>query len=225
MTPACEWCAGPIEHWRPGCRFCSQKCRQAAHRLRKLGPGAAAAIGDCLTFAYADPPYPGTAARYYKDQPTYAGEVDHRALIADLESRRARGEIAGWALSTSEDALRFVLPLCPSGTRTCPWVKPIGASPATYGPHNTWEPLLVVGGRKLQGVRQRDWLCAQPARRGGDLPGRKPIAFCAFLFAQLGMLPGDRLLDLFPGTGVVSSAWRELGRAPAVSDARVSCSS
>jgi hypothetical protein len=42
--------------------------------------------------------------------------------------------------------------------------------------------------------------------------GRKPLAFCAFLFEQLGMLPGDELADLFPGTGIVSRAWAELSR-------------
>jgi hypothetical protein len=28
------------------------------------------------------------------------------------------------------------------------------------------------------------------------------------------MLPGDELVDLFPGTGIVSRAWAELGRLP-----------
>jgi hypothetical protein len=120
----------------------------------------------------------------------------------------------GWALSTSARALRAVLALCPPDARVCPWVKPIGAAPATYGPHNTWEPLIVVRGRKLR-PGFRDWLRAAPARGGGSLPGRKPIAFCAFLFQQLGALPGDELVDLFPGTGVVSRAWAELGRASA----------
>ena len=129
-----------------------------------------------LRFAYADPPYPGRARKYYGDQPTFAGEVDHAALIASLTT-----SYDGWALSTSEDALRWILPLCPEGARVCPWVKPIGAAPATYGLHNTWEPLIVVQGRRLRPGR-RDWLRAMPARGGGDLPGRKPIAFCAFLF-------------------------------------------
>lgn len=162
-----------------------------------------------MRFAYADPPYPGLARRYYGDQPTYGGEVDHRVLIAQLEAEYEHG----WALSTSSKALRDVLSMCPRDARVCPWVKPIGAAPATYGPHNTWEPLIVVRGRALQ-PGFRDWLCAQPARHGGDLPGRKPIAFCAFLFQQLGMLSGDELVDLFPGTGVVSRAWAELGRLP-----------
>jgi len=164
--------------------------------------------GYALRFAYADPPYPGTAARYYKDQPSYAGEVDHHTLIAGLSARLASGELAGFALSTSEKALHWILPLMPPGTRTCPWVKAIGVTAATYGPHNTWEPLLVAGGRRRQGVRQRDWLCAHPAR-GGDLPGRKSLRFCAFLFAQLGLEPGDTLEDMFPGSGIVGRAWAD----------------
>jgi hypothetical protein len=41
--------------------------------------------------------------------------------------------------------------------------------------------------------------------------GRKPLAFCAWLFDLLGMRPGDELEDLFPGTGIVSKAWASLG--------------
>lgn len=173
---------------------------------RRGGPGAAPGA----RFAYADPPYPGMAARYYEGERSFRGEVDHRRLIARLE----RGGFAGWALSTSSKSLRLVLPLCPPVVRVCSWCKPIGVSPATFGLHSTWEPLLVVGGRQRQpGVR--DWLAAQPARRWGSLPGRKPLAFCAWLFDCLGMQPGDELVDLFPGTGAVLRAWRELGRAVA----------
>ncbi len=157
-----------------------------------------------LVFAYADPPYPGRARKYYGKEASYGGEVDHRELIASLTA----AGYAGWALSTAADALRAVLPLCPPEARVCAWVKPIGAAPRTYGLHNTWEPLIVVPGRRLRPGR-RDWLSAQPARGGGALPGRKPIAFCAWLFDSLGMLPGDELVDLFPGTGVVGRAWAE----------------
>jgi hypothetical protein len=198
----CSWCRELLSTTRPA-RFCSRRCRQAAFRLRRRRTTelAQAAPG---RFAYADPPYPGRAHRYYSDQPTFAGEVDHAALIASL----AAANYTGWALSTAVDALRDLLPLCPREARVCAWVKPIAASPLTHGLHNTWEPLIVVGGRRLR-PGKRDWLCAQPARFGGDLPGRKPIAFCAFLFDALGMLPGDELVDLFPGTGIVSKAWGE----------------
>lgn len=205
----CAWCN--VAGIRVGARFCSKKCRQTAFRLRRRSGGQifspASQTPGC--FAYADPPYPGLSRRYYKDQPTFAGEVDHRELIASLVDR----ELAGWALSTSPAALATILPLCPAGARVCAWVKPIGVSGKTFGAHNTWEAVIVVGGRPLRpGVR--DWLRAMPARGGGDLIGRKPIAFCAWLFDLLGMLPGDELLDLFPGTGVVSKAWRELENYP-----------
>ena len=44
-----------------------------------------------LRLAYADPPYPGQSKRYYGDQPSYAGEVDHAALIERLSG------YDGWA--------------------------------------------------------------------------------------------------------------------------------
>lgn len=161
-----------------------------------------------MRFAYADPPYPGMAARWYRNEPSFAGEVDHARLMSLLE------DFDGWALSTSASTLRMVLPLCPEGARVCAWVKPIGVSSETFGLHNTWEPLIVFPGRRQRpGVR--DWFRAMPARGGGSLPGRKPLAFCAFLFRALGMLPGDELSDLFPGTGIVGRSWAELSRTAA----------
>jgi hypothetical protein len=156
--------------------------------------------------AYADPPYPGLARRYYGDEPTFGGEVDHVALLERLSG------YDGWALSTGEFALRDLLPLCPAGVRVCPWVKPVHPSPRTYGLHGAWEALVVVPGRRLR-PGTRNWLHAAPARLGGSrLAGRKPLAFVAWLFDVLGLLPGDELEDFFPGSGVVSAAWREVGR-------------
>jgi hypothetical protein len=208
---ACAWCGTSLLQERRGTVFCGRKCRQSAFRLRRRRDQVSAtpALATGATFAYADPPYPGMAKRYYENEPTYAGEVDHAALIASLTAAISDGKYAGWALSTSSKALRDILPLCPPGARVCAWVKPIGVPEATYGAHSTWEPVIVVGGRKLPGGI-RDWLRAMPARGGGILPGRKPIAFCAWLFDLLGMLPGDKLHDLFPGTGIVGRSWDEL---------------
>lgn len=203
MKP-CAWCQAPTTD--PRARFCRKTCRQAAYRLRRRR-ATPEQIGAPMRMAYADPPYPGKAKRYYQHEESYAGEVDHAALIASLEY-----SYDGWALSTSAEALREVLPLCPPRARVCPWVKPIGAAPATYGLHNTWEPLIVVPGRELQ-PGKRDWLLAQPARFGGTLPGRKPTTFIAWVFGLLGLLPGDEFVDLFPGTGVVGACWRELSQA------------
>lgn len=210
----------------PGCRveftpkdprqlFCGKRCRQWAFRLRKRcptphvlgeGQGGVDVPLQPLRLAYADPPYPGLAARYYAKEASFGGEVDHAALIEKLQTN-----YDAWALSTSSKALQQVLGLCPKDVRVCPWIKPIGTPPATRGPHNQWEPLIVAGGRRLR-PGFKDWLRAQPARFGGTLMGRKPLAFCAFLFEQLGALPGDSFDDLFPGTGIVGRAWAEFNR-------------
>ena len=151
--------------------------------------------------AYADPPYPGTARRFYRSESNYRGEVDHAALIASLTT-----SYDGWALSTSARALADILPLCPDSARVCAWIKPHCAARDSYGIHNCWEPLIVVPGRRRR-PGKRDWLSALPARGGGSLPGRKPLAFCAWLFELLGLARGDTFVDLFPGTNIVSRSW------------------
>ncbi len=191
-------------------RFCSKRCRQTAWRLRRRRETEGLSSGPKLV-AYGDPPYPGLA-HIYRDHPDYRGEVDHRELVASLVDG-----YDAWALSTSQAALGDVLELCPREHRGIPrrvaaWGKPNGVSRATFGPHNVWEPVIYYSARLLRpGVR--DFLVAKPARGGGsDLIGRKPIAFCAWLFDLLGLLPGDELVDIFPGSGIVSRAWAELSR-------------
>jgi hypothetical protein len=216
----CAWCGASLGSGRR--RFCSKTCRQTAFRVRKRA-GVGDVSSDALflpsstaagAFAYADPPYLGVAARYYSAHHPQAAEWDDPAAHAELiETLQSRG-YDGWALSASPGSLATILPMCPRGARVAAWVKPIGVSSRTWGMHNTWEPVVVVGGRpRRPGVR--DWLRAMPARGGdSDLIGRKPLAFCAWLFDLLGMVHGDRLDDLFPGSGVVSRAWRELSATP-----------
>lgn len=45
--------------------------------------------------------------------------------------------------------------------------------------------------------------------------GRKPLAFCGFLFDVLGLAVGDELVDLFPGTGIVGRSWANLSGSSA----------
>lgn len=200
----CAWCRSELATTRRDARFCSKRCRQAAFRVRRQSV-ALERTTTPLRIAYADPPYPGLAKRYYGNEPTYGGEVDHRELVASL-----RSSFDGWALSTSRKALRDVLPLCPPETIVAPWCKPIGVSSRTAGAHNTWEPLLVVPARRLRpGVR--DWLSAQPARDHDDLMGAKPPTFVVWMLRLLGAIPGlDELVDLYPGTGIVGRVWASL---------------
>lgn len=219
VARSCAWCRRDLEAARSDARFCGKKCRQAAWRLRgnlsSLDPGATSpGPGRPLRLAYADPPYPGLARKYYKHHKDFAGEVDHAELIKRLSST-----YDGWALSTSAKALRDILPLCPPEARVCAWVKPGAASPRSWGLHNVWEPVIVLQGRRVAPGR-RDALWMHPARLGGsDLIGRKPIRFCAWLFEALGAAPGDTLDDLFPGSGMVGAAWLEFVACRSTDDA------
>ena len=194
----CLWCRRSLEGMAT--RYCSKRCRQTAWRARRIS--VAEDLDDSpKRLAYGDPPYPGMSRKYYRDEPTFAGEVDHRRLLERLAT------FDGWALSTSPKALRDLLPLCPPEARVCAWTKPNGVSSKTRGPHNAWEPLIVVPAR-LRRPGVRDHLSAKPARGGGEtLMGRKPLAFCRWLFDLLGVGSRDTLEDLFPGTGVVGKSF------------------
>jgi hypothetical protein len=163
-----------------------------------------------LTVAYADPPYPGKSKKHYGDHPDYAGEVDHPQLIARL----VHDYPDGWALSTSSGCLRWLLPLCPDDVRVMAWVKPFAMIKKGVDPTYAWEPVLMRGGRNRFGIRDRmsrDWISATPPifRKRTDDPtkGEKPIEFCYWLFDVMGLVPGDQLDDLFPGSGAVTNAW------------------
>lgn len=201
----CQWCGRAIP--ASAHRWCSKLCRQTAWRARRLR--VVEGLGDePKRLAYADPPYPGLARRYYSDQPTFAGEVDHRHLLDVLRS------YDGWALSTSQEALSDVLSLIPRGVgdvEVCPWVKTHGA-PRARGPANIHEYLIVSPARRrFPGVP--DALVAAVARGGdSDLIGRKPLRFVAWMCSLLGALPGDSMADLFPGSGVVDRYWSEFQR-------------
>lgn len=144
----CGWCRGPIGvEARRDSKFCSKRCRQASHRFG-VGCVARARAATPLRIAYADPPYPGLARRYYAGHPDFAGEVDHRELLARLR------KFDGWALSTSARALPQVLALCVElglDVRVAAWVR--GARPHQHaaGPLPSWEPVVYVHARTRRG--------------------------------------------------------------------------
>ena len=155
-----------------------------------------------MTFAYADPPYPGKASLYPEKT-----EVDHASLL----ERLTKNYPDGWALSTSSEALRDVLSLCPGRVRICAWFK---------GPRHTksrralvsWEPLIVFGGRPLRVDVVQDLSDGLVAvgrfrRFPGAMIGMKPPAFAEWMFRQLGASRVDRLDDLFPGSGAIRRSW------------------
>jgi hypothetical protein len=156
-----------------------------------------------MIFAYADPPYIGQAEKHYSHDPKCA-EVDHALLIPQL----VRDFPDGWALSCSSPSLQYILSLCPSDVRVMAWVKPFCSFKPNVNPAYAWEPVIVRGGRSRTREQPtvRDWVAASITLKKG-LAGAKPIAFCFWVFDVLNLEPGDDLVDLYPGTGIVSTAW------------------
>jgi len=171
-----------------------------------------------MRFAYADPPYPGLSKRYYGDHRDFKGEVDHVELLARLTT----GPYDGWALSTSAEALRDVWALCPPETRLCIWFNGPRMT-KSYAALHAYEALLVWGGRP-RAVPVVEDLCdvlqwgGRQHSHPGSLVGMKPAAFCNWLFELLGASRGDRLDDLFPGSGAVERAWDLYTSSPPGSD-------
>jgi hypothetical protein len=152
--------------------------------------------------AYADPPYPGQAARYRN-----AVEVNLPLLVEHLRT------FDGWALSTSASALLGVWSLCPEA-RCAAWCKPF-ASNGWSRVRWSWEPLLFVTDRAglRPGERSTVWdsLLAKPAGLDGPWSevtgkagGAKPAPFVRWLVDLLDVTEYDELVDLFPGSGAVT---------------------
>jgi hypothetical protein len=155
--------------------------------------------------AYADPPYIGQARKHYASE-----EVNHHELVARLWTEFPDG----WALSASSPSLEEVLGICrlvcgPNQVRVAAWVKPFASFKPGVNPAYVWEPVVWRGGRQPRlrtEATVRDWVSANITLKKG-LSGAKPVAFCEWLFDLLGLHHGDELVDLYPGTGIVSTCW------------------
>lgn len=167
-----------------------------------------------MRFAYADPPYLGQGRKHYGDRHADASDCDdpswHSALVAQLCDEFPDG----WALSLSTPSLRAILNMCPTDVRVGAWVKPFAAFKRNVTRAYAWEPVILRGGRPIPRTSPtiRDW-CEAPAvsepitmRRG--FPGAKPAAVTWWIFDWLNMERADEFVDLFPGSGAVSAAYR-----------------
>lgn len=218
----CAWCDEPIPPWaKSNSRTCSKPCRQKLARFR-VAPASSAAARP-LRFAYADPPYPGLARRLYR-----CAEVDHRELIERLFNEHPDG----WALSTHASSLievgAMVRELAIADEvadveqlRVSIWNRGSRSGIASRRARNAWEPLIVYGGRPLELATDEtldDVLTCSPRATPSSIPGAvigmKSPAFAEWMFRQLGALRGDTMIDMFPGSGVVSRAWSLYSRSP-----------
>lgn len=163
-----------------------------------------------MSFAYADPPYLGCCRLYDHHHPDGLcwDDLDtHRALIDGLTAMHPDG----WAMSATSVSLREILPLCPDDVRVGAWVKPFHAFKKGVRPAYAWEPIIFRGGRNAKhpppekGGKQttpRDWVSCNITLRKG-LTGAKPEPVCEWICDLLNVQPGDELVDLYTGTGVM----------------------
>ena len=175
-----------------------------------------------MKFAYADPPYLDQCARYGHEHIQPYGcwdQVRAHALLIDT----LKGKFPdGWALSASAPSLFHLLRYVPERARICAWVKPFAAFKANVRNAYTWEPVIVCGGRvssRNGAPVTRDHLTTDEPealresitlRRG--LVGVKPAAFNSWVLKLLGYVPGDELVDLFPGSRGMQIALGEVVR-------------
>ena len=157
-----------------------------------------------MVFAFADPPYIGCAKRYPEKT-----EVDHGVLISDLFHQFPDG----WALCCSSPSLAVILRHCwEKEVRVMAWVKPFAVFKANVGVAYAWEPVIVCGGRKRTREQPtvRDWHSEVITLKRG-LVGAKPDSFCRWILDILNYQDGDEIVDLFPGTGTMTTRQGKCG--------------
>lgn len=176
-----------------------------------------------MRFAYADPPYIGQAKKHYSHDPL-CSEVDHGKLITKLLTEFPDG----WALSASSPSVRYLWGFMPERVRMAVWCKSFGAFKRGVRPAYMWEPVFFYGGRNPwnghkaeippkngKQVTPKDYIeCPITLKKG--LVGAKPEKVCNWILDLLNFQPGDELVDLYPGTGV-------MGRVAAARNAKSTC--
>lgn len=156
-----------------------------------------------MKFCYADPPYLGQGHRYdHAEASIWNDELAHVDLVQRLLSEFPDG----WALSLSVPSLPVYLRSAPDA-RVCSWVKPFAAFKPNVGLAYTWEPVLVMGGRKRTRKEPtcRDHLSENITLKKG-LVGAKPLRFNQWILGLLNWAPSDEIVDAFPGTGGMAAA-------------------
>ena len=218
----CAWCNRRIHPTaRVDAVYCTVRCRQAAHRT-VVRRAELEATDRPLRLAYADPPYLGLARRYYGDQPSFAGEVDHSELVSRLAT------YDGWALSCSSASVPAIAALLVAQdltARLAIWHRRPAPHP-TAGLITAYEGVFYGPARRVaRGSRgpMTDVLLGVEGRPRPTLPssviGMKPPAFLVWVFGLIGARPGDTLDDLYPGSGMVGRAWAGYTSPRAAGDA------
>lgn len=165
-------------------------------------------------YAYADPPYLGSCGKFYghhhPDGLCWDDLTTHKLLIERLVDDFPDG----WAMSLSSTTLAQILPLCPADVRIAAWAKSFCAFKKGVRPCYAWEPVIFWRGRNPPIVAHppperngkqttpKDFI-VEPITLKKGLTGAKPEKVCRWILDLLNVQPGDEVVDLFPGTGVM----------------------
>ena len=181
-----------------------------------------------LRMAIADPPYLGTAKRFYaKEGEAYEKGLEYKSngnddahLWDDVEAHKElleslQDNFDSFAIAMNVHSLPIYLkkvkPSSDSGFRVCSWIK-TNSAPSGSRIRNGWEAVLIYNHptRRSQqsGTRTRDYLIANAPREG--FIGQKPYEWTEWVLELLGYKEGDGIADLFIGSGSVTSALIEL---------------
>lgn len=175
-----------------------------------------------MRFAYADPPYLDCCRLYdhfHGDDGRCWDDLETHKLLVD----RLQDEFPdGWAMSLNSTGLQRILPLCPTDVRVSAWVKPFCAFKKGVRPAYAWEPVIWRGGRNPQwgfkhspppkGGKQttpKDFIAENITLKKG-LTGAKPENFCRWVLDLWNAQPGDEIVDLYPGTGIMTAIANEV---------------
>lgn len=180
-------------------------------------------MGQRMKFAIADPPYLGSAHRWYgvggRAKGQGKGRADEHPEAYLWDSPAAHMELAhklvsefdGFAIAGTSHSLSTYLSIIETGRengiRVLSWIKP-ASIPSGSRITQSWEPVIikVPHSRKGRGKGKQmvDYLIAPAPRKG--FAGSKPIAWTHWVLDAMGVQQGDEVIDLFNGSGAVSSA-------------------
>ena len=181
-----------------------------------------------LRMAIADPPYLGTAKRFYSTEgegyekgleyksnnnefsQLWDNPDSHKELLESLIDNFDSFAIAMNVYSLPL-YLKKIKPTANTGFRVCTWIK-TNSAPTGSRIRNGWEPVLIYNHptRRSQqnGTRTKDYLIANAPREG--FIGQKPFEWTEWVTELIGYKEGDKIADLFKGSGAVTSALIEL---------------
>lgn len=194
--------------------------------------------GRPLNVAFGDSPYYGCCALYGHEHGHGGYRPFDGRCWDDIETHRRYIDWLqvmypdGWAVCASAPSLRLLLPMMPDDIRIGVWVKTFSAFKKGVRPAYAWEPVIWRGGRNPsagfrhappeKGGKQntpKDFFethtqvnegLACPITLKKGLTGAKPEDFCRWVLDLLNVQPGDTVVDVFPGTGVMGRMAAEI---------------